>query len=141
MKRRHADEKIDWLKSKPWWSELDKDELRLLAEVGDRVTIRAGRDLFHEGDTAMEAAVVIEGELEVKHGDEHVATLGPGEVVGELGVIDHAKRNADVVATVDTELLVLHSTGVRRSMEDSQHLREFVMQAAARHRGTPEPTA
>ncbi len=136
-RRRHADEKITWLASKPWWGELSKDDLAVLATAGDRVTIRAGRELFHEGDSASETAVVVDGQVEVRHGDEVVATLGPGEVVGELAVLDHAKRNADVVAAVDTELLVFHASGLSRSMEESKPLRDFVMQAAERHRTQP----
>lgn len=139
MRRRHhrGDEKVAWLASKPWWGELSRADLDVLATAGDRVTIRAGRELFHEGDTALETAIVVDGRVEVRHGDEVVATLGPGEVVGELAVLDHARRNADVVAVVDTELLVFHSSGLERSMEASRPLREFVTEAAARHRAQP----
>lgn len=137
MRRRHEDEKITWLASKPWWGELAKADLAVLASAGDRVTIPAGRDLFHEGDSASETAVVVDGAVEVRHGDEVVATLGPGEVVGELAVLDHGRRNADVVAVVDTELLVFHASNLQRSMEASEPLRRFVMDAATRHRAQP----
>lgn len=139
MRRHREDEKITWLKSRPWWGELDEDELELLASTADRATIRAGRNLMHEGDIALEACVVVTGTLEVRHGDEVVATLGPGEVVGELGVMDRSRRNADVWAVEDTELLVFTSSAFRQNLAESQHVREFVQAAAARHRSPTEP--
>lgn len=137
MLRRRVDEKVEWLASLPWWGDLTRAELQVLASAGDRVTVREGYNLMKEGDMALEAAVVIEGQLEVRHGDEVVATLGPGEVVGELALLDRGRRNADVVAVVDSELLVMNSSEFRRSMDDSEHLRAFVQEAAARHREPP----
>lgn len=135
--RRHVDEKVEWLASLPWWGELSRKELDLLASTADRVTVPAGRDLMHEGDAALEAAIVVDGEVEIRRDGELIARLGPGEVIGELGVIDRGKRNADVIAAVHTELLVLRSSDLRRTMDDSQHLRTFVQEAAARHRTPP----
>lgn len=140
MRRHHEDEKVTWLKSRPWWGELDDKELALLAATADRATVRAGRNLMHEGDIALEACVVVTGTLEVRHGDEVLATLGPGEVVGELGVMDRSRRTADVWAVEDTDLLVFTSTAFRQNLDESQHIREFVQQAAARHRGAAETT-
>lgn len=139
MRRHREDEKITWLKSRPWWGELEDRELALLAATADRVTIRAGRNLMHEGDIALEACVVVTGVLEVRHGDEVVARLGPGEVVGELGVMDRSRRNADVWAVEDTELLVFTSSAFRQNLAESEHVRAFVQQAAARHRDAAEP--
>lgn len=135
---RHEDEKVTWLASRPWWRELSRKDLQVLASAGDRVHVEAGRNLMREGDIAAETAVVVAGAVEVRHGDQVVARLGPGEVVGELAVIDDGHRNADVVVVEDTELLVLHRSVLQRTMEASRALREFVMDAAARHRAAAE---
>lgn len=135
---RHEDEKITWLASRPWWRELSRADLQVLASAGDRARVETGRDLMREGEIAMETAVVVTGAVEVRHGDEVVARLGPGDVVGELAVLDDAHRNADVVVVEDTELLVLHRSALQRTMEASRSLREFVMDAAARHRAPTE---
>lgn len=133
---RHEDEKVTWLASRPWWRELSRKDLQVLASAGDRVRVEAGRNLMREGEMAMETAVVVAGAVEVRHGDEVVARLGPGEVVGELAILDDGHRNADVVVVEDTDLLVLHRSALQHTMEASRALREFVTDAAARHRAT-----
>jgi CRP-like cAMP-binding protein len=44
----------------------------------------------------------------VRHGGEEVATLGPGEIFGEMGIINHKLRTATVISK--TRLECLHFT-------------------------------
>lgn len=65
--------------------------------------LAAGTRLLSSGDTGDEAYVVAEGRLRVSMripgvGEEALAFLGPGEVVGEMALVDDAPRSADVVA-------------------------------------------
>ena len=65
--------------------------------------IPAGRRLLSAGDPGEEAYVVAEGRLRVSMripgvGEEALAFLGPGEVVGEMALVDDAPRSADVVS-------------------------------------------
>lgn len=65
--------------------------------------IPAGGRLLSAGDPGDEAYVVAEGRLRVSMripgvGEEALAFLGPGEVVGEMALVDEAPRSADVVA-------------------------------------------
>jgi CRP-like cAMP-binding protein len=54
--------------------------------------------------------IVRAGEVAVQHGDDVLARIGPGSVFGELAVLDPAPRSADVVATTNTDLLILDRT-------------------------------
>lgn len=49
--------------------------------------------------------VVKEGTLDILIGGRIVETAGPGEVVGELALIDHRARSAAVVARTDSQLV------------------------------------
>ena len=65
--------------------------------------VAGGSRLLSAGDAAEEAYVVAEGRLRVSMripgvGEEALAFLGPGEVVGEMGLVDDAPRSADVSA-------------------------------------------
>lgn len=52
-----------------------------------------------EGERGDELVVVLEGSLEVRHGHARLATLGPGDIVGEMALVtDTTWRNATVVA-------------------------------------------
>ncbi len=62
-----------------------------------------GATLFPAGSTGQESAIVAEGRLRVSvtipgAGEEALAILGPGEVVGEMSLVDDAPRSASVFA-------------------------------------------
>ncbi len=89
-------------------------EPALLQDVLDQVVWRhlaAGELLFEEGNPADACYFVVAGRLLVsKLGPsgvvDHLAELGRGEVVGELGLLDRAPRSATVRALRDTTLAV-----------------------------------
>ena len=76
------------------------------------ITIEAGKLLLREGAESDHAYMIESGKVEVFHPlengeEEHVAFLGPGQIVGEYGVIDDAPRSASVRAVVRTALRYL----------------------------------
>jgi CRP-like cAMP-binding protein len=54
-----------------------------------------------------EFIIVLEGEVEVRRGDDVVARCGAGDYVGEIALIDDRPRTATVVATTATVLEVI----------------------------------
>lgn len=72
-----------------------------------------GKDeiVFREGESGDAVYVVVEGRVEIlKTGPEGpviVAVLGPGQMFGEMGVLDDGPRNASAVASADTVLRVV----------------------------------
>lgn len=73
------------------------------------VRVPAGEVLMRQGDVADAAYLVVAGRLRVlvEKDDERrvVAEVGRGELIGEMGLIDQAPRNATVVATRDCDLV------------------------------------
>ncbi len=55
--------------------------------------------VFRQGSVGDACYVVQSGAIEVRVGDLAVATMGPGEVFGELALIDGAPRSASAVCT------------------------------------------
>jgi CRP-like cAMP-binding protein len=83
---------------------------RALARVDALLTPVAFHDgdvLCEEGKLGREAFILVDGEVEVSRGDEHLATLSAGAVVGEMALLGHAPRNATVTAAGDVEALVM----------------------------------
>ncbi|TXH06356.1 MAG: EAL domain-containing protein [Nevskiaceae bacterium] len=70
--------------------------------------VRAGEQIFAEGDAADCAYVVETGEVEIhaRIDDrvECIAVVGPGDLLGEMAVVDDAPRSATAIAAVDTRL-------------------------------------
>ncbi|MCJ2123146.1 EAL domain-containing protein [Methylobacterium sp. J-077] len=76
-----------------------------------RVHLCAGVTLFREGDSGDAAYLIEEGRLEIfatrSDGDLVLACRGPGEVVGEMAILDGGKRSATVRALADSVLIVI----------------------------------
>jgi CRP/FNR family transcriptional regulator, cyclic AMP receptor protein len=137
LRRQHPDDKTAWLASHPWWGELSSEDLTQIASLGDRLDLPADRLLMHRGEQGIEAALIIEGEVTVSRMGEIVAWLGPGEIVGELSILDGSPRNADVRTASDVQLLVLREQELRTALDTIEPLRKRVMELASKHRGGP----
>lgn len=75
---------------------------RLTEEHADLGTV-----LARQGDFAHHLFVVMEGTAAVSIDGVRVTLLGPGSTFGEIGVLEHGRRTADVVAATPMRLLTL----------------------------------
>lgn len=109
-----------------FFREIDDATLTLLEQRLTRLAIRAGGQLFAQGDESDSLYVVVSGRLEVRVTDEAgelrpVAQIGAGEVVGELGVLTGERRSAGAFAVRDTELIMLGRAAFETLMQESPH--------------------
>ena len=106
------------LRSVPLFADLEADELERFSRVAVPRSFPAGTRVFHEGDRSDACYIVREGSFRVtrEHSDGRaitLATLGPGEVFGELALLDGDLRSASAEALTDGELLALPATDVK----------------------------
>jgi CRP/FNR family transcriptional regulator len=106
------------LKSVPLFADLEEAELERFSRVAVPRSFPAGTRVFHEGDRSDACYIVREGSFRVtrEHSDGRaitLATLGPGEVFGELAMLDGDTRSASAEALSDGELLALPATDVK----------------------------
>ncbi len=103
------------------FSSLSKKERRQIAQHADEVDVAEGSQLLREGEFAYEFFVIEEGSAEVVRDGEHVADLGPGDFMGEMGIVGQTQRNASVVARSPLKVIVLTEQdfrGISRSYPD-----------------------
>ena len=101
----------------------------------------AGQVLIREGAWAQEFFVVIEGALRIEQDGRHISTLGPGNFVGEIALIDGGPRTATVIADVPSRLLVLAHREFHTLLEQNPAIQLQVLQALARRVRTLAPEA
>ena len=100
------DEKVDLLAALPAMAPCSPVQLREIARHCDLVTANPGNVLMREGARAYEVFLIVRGEAEVRRGGSHVAMRGPGDYVGEIGVLASQPRDAEVSARTPMTLLV-----------------------------------
>jgi CRP/FNR family transcriptional regulator, cyclic AMP receptor protein len=98
---------LDHLASVPLFSGCTTKELRDIAKATVELTLDDGKEFVTQGDVGREAFIIVEGSADVSRGGKKIATLGPGDCVGELALLDHGPRTATVVATSPLTVLVL----------------------------------
>jgi CRP/FNR family transcriptional regulator, cyclic AMP receptor protein len=129
--RRTRDAKAAWLEQHSRLYGLTRADVAALAETADRLTAPAGTHLVRSGQLGREAFLVVSGEVEVRREGTHVATLGPGELVGEQALVGGGRRNADAVATSDVELAVFDVRSFEEALHRSTALRAHLDQTVA----------
>ena len=118
----------DNLKDFPAFSELTDEELRRIATFANEDSVSEGATLIREGDYSNEMIAIESGTADIKRDGETVASVGPGDVVGELGVLEKEMRNASVVATSSMRLIRMTNWDVGRLPKET---RERLLNLAA----------
>jgi CRP-like cAMP-binding protein len=88
-------------------------------------TFQSGEVVFKENEPGLEAFLIRNGFVSIMKTDDgrnvELATRGPGEIIGEMALLDHRPRSATVIAKGTLEVEVI----TRQSMEDMlQHAPE-----------------
>ena len=109
---------VDLLRSVPLFADLEEGELERFSHVAVPRSFPAGTRVFHEGDSSDACYIVSEGSFRVtrEHSDGRaitLATLGPGEIFGELAMLDGDRRSASAESITDGTLLALPANDVR----------------------------
>ena len=87
---------------------LSDPELIAVITAGRHLHLPADWALMSEQTPADKAYLIVDGEVSVRKGGEEVAQLGPGDVIGEMAIVNHKLRTASVVSM--TPLEVIHFT-------------------------------
>ena len=110
---------VELLARVPLFNELSPEELERIARVAVPRSFPAGVRVFHEGDSSDACYIVRSGDLRVtrEHPDGRaiaLATLGEGDIFGELAMLDGGRRSASVETLADSQLLGLPASDMRR---------------------------
>ena len=84
-------------------------------------SFKAGEVIFKDGAKGDEMYIVLEGEVQVHKNvsgrDVLIASLGPGEIFGEMAILENMPRSAEVRAKSDSDLLCITAKNLERLQE------------------------
>lgn len=120
-------ESADWLAGVTFFEGFSSDELARVAALSSEVEAKSGAMLTDQGDTGLDCFVIVDGEASVYVGGMHIASLGPGSMLGEMALVDHRPRNATVLADSDMRLLRFDAKHFRQLLDEMPKASERVM--------------
>lgn len=95
------------------FSGLNDKELKEIAGSAQERRYSAGAALFHQGDTGTGLYIITAGRVRIvqandpDRAEEVIGTAGPGEVLGEMALLDDLPRSASVIAEEETTAILL----------------------------------
>ena len=115
----------------PIFAQLEPQELARLAALATEESYAVGTRLMRQGDFSTELYVIQEGGADVVRDGQTVDHVGPGEIIGEIGVLEKVKRTADIVVTEPMLAIKITHWEIRRLSSETRAKLEAV---AAGHR-------
>ncbi len=97
---------------------LDDAALEMLKESAHFIGAHPGLHIVRHDDTGFELYMVLSGTANVLREGQVIATLGKGDIFGEMALLGSTHRNADVVATSVMSLLSLTRGAFKRLAEE-----------------------
>ena len=126
------------LRACPIFAGLETHELEMLCGVVQERSIGAGEEFIRQDDRGDRCFIVASGHAVVflRDEDEEVllATVGPGECLGELGYFSDGRRSASVRANEAMEILELYYTDLQRILEMTPRLAKNLLDLVTKRR-------
>ncbi|OQY54473.1 MAG: cyclic nucleotide-binding protein [Candidatus Parabeggiatoa sp. nov. 2] len=79
--------------------------LNLFSNSQDFVSFSTAQTIFKEGDQGKVMYAIIEGEVDIIVGDKVIDTVGRGDIIGEMALIDTNPRSATAVPKTDCKVV------------------------------------
>ena len=133
------DEKIDLLRTVPLFAGLDDRELERVSTLADIVDLPADRPLMTQGQHGREMFVLVSGSARIERDGQPLGERGPGEVLGEIALLDGGPRTATVTLSQPSRLLVVARREFQALMDEFPEIRLRVLEAVAQRLRSLDP--
>ena len=117
--------------------DLNNKDLKKIIAKGRHVRLPANWSLIWERTPADKAYLIVDGEVSVRKGGKEVATLGPGDVIGEMAIVGHKLRSASVVSLTPLEVIHFTKESLQELIDDVPAFADALKQTTSDRLGTP----
>ncbi|CAN7322870.1 cyclic nucleotide-binding domain-containing protein [Mycolicibacterium frederiksbergense] len=132
---RNDEQKVDAgrLREFPAFAKFSEEDLHRLVHAAHRTSTSGPWPLILEQTPSDSCYILLSGEAAVYVGQERVAVVGPGEVIGESSLRRGTLRNATVTTTGRSEVLHIARDDLDRLLQEIPALRETMDATVAKH--------
>lgn len=117
-----TNEHIGFLRNYRLFRDMKPEELTQIASIVREVTFPAGAAVCREGEEGKALYILVSGVVEVQRQGRYIVDLGPGEVIGELSVLDKHPRSADVITKTESCMLEIKGDELRTLLFENSGL-------------------
>ncbi len=110
----------------------DADMDRVAAVARNELRFEPGDVLYEEGDPARDCYLIVEGETEITISGRFLGSSGPGESVGEMGLLHQGPRTATVVARTPVTVQVIEAAGFDRLLDEALSVTRALLRQVSR---------
>ena len=125
------DKKLELLSHVPLFSGLDRAGLEQVAKLMDEIDLPAGKQLLQEGSLPHEFFLIVDGTVGIVRDGERVNTLGSGDYLGEIALLDGGRRTATATAETSVHLMVLGTREFHSLLSEFPDIRVGVLRTLA----------
>ena len=108
--RRSKAEILEVIRTIPLFASLPRADLREIARLCFTQDYEADTVILRHLEEAQLMVSIISGRARVTRDGRTIATVGPGDSIGEMALIDGHRRSASVIAETPVSAIVLHRT-------------------------------
>jgi CRP-like cAMP-binding protein len=124
-------EKVMLLKTVDFFAEVSEEVLAEAAATLAELEVKAGETILAKDERNSAMYLIVEGQVSLQNGDHNRATLGEGEVFGELALLNPAPQSNPITALTDARLLRLDQAPLFELLEDHPPLAWAIIQRLA----------
>jgi CRP-like cAMP-binding protein len=123
------DQKLALLERVPLFAGLSPEGLQEIGRIADEIDVPAGTALTHEGRHEGYFFIILSGSVRIDRGGRTINTMGPGEFLGEIALLDGGPRTATATTESACRLLSVTNDDFDQLLAGSPSVRTSVLEA------------
>lgn len=119
-----------WMQPAPLRKDLIEDLARVLGPEG-HLSYENGDTILREGQVGVLMYVVLKGKVSIRAGGTPLETVGPGNIFGEMALVDRSPRLASAIAESNVKLLAINRTAFLNLVKHSRRFAASLLAAVS----------
>jgi CRP/FNR family cyclic AMP-dependent transcriptional regulator len=122
----------DLLERVPLFAGVSAADIEELGAIADEVEVRAGTVLTHEGYREGFFFIIVSGTVRIERGGRLINTIGPGDFLGEIALLDGGLRTATATAETECRLMSMSYQMFHELLDSSPSIRAAILESVGR---------